>query len=117
MNRFILLIFVFFCGISNSLYSQEKPKMLFGDKSRKGVPFSKDPHVVEFQNKYLLYYSVPPSKDKSRGPQGWGIGIAQSTNLYDWKPVGYMTPQAEYEKKELCAPCALVKNNQVHLFY
>jgi beta-1,2-mannobiose phosphorylase / 1,2-beta-oligomannan phosphorylase len=115
MNRILLSLFLF--GLIASIYSQNQPKLLFGDTSRRGTPFSKDPHVIKFQNRYLLYYSVPPFSDKSKTPNGWGIGIAESRNLYDWQPVGYITPGAVYEKKGLCAPCAIVKDNQVHLFY
>jgi hypothetical protein len=40
------------------------PAMYFGDTVRTGVPFSKDPHVIWFQGKYLMYYSVPAYKIK-----------------------------------------------------
>lgn len=32
--------------------------MMFGDTSRLGRPFSKDPHVITFKGKYLMYYSI-----------------------------------------------------------
>jgi beta-1,2-mannobiose phosphorylase / 1,2-beta-oligomannan phosphorylase len=34
--------------------------MYFGDTSRLGHPFAKDPAVIRFGGKYLLYYSIPP---------------------------------------------------------
>jgi beta-1,2-mannobiose phosphorylase / 1,2-beta-oligomannan phosphorylase len=114
MKRFVILILL---AMLSGLLAQDKPRMMFGDTSRKGVSFSKDPHVVEFNGRYLMYYSVPPASDKSKGPNGWGIGIAESNNLYDWQPIAYINPSADYEKKGLCAPCALVKDKQVHLFY
>ena len=47
--------------------------MMFADTSR-GKPFAKDPAVVHFNDRYFLYYSVPPGKDI----KGWRIGIAIS---------------------------------------
>ena len=32
-----------------------KPEMMFGDVSRTGSPFSKDPHVIYFRGRYLMY--------------------------------------------------------------
>ena len=86
--------------------------MLFADTTRTGWPFSKDPHVIPFHGKYLMYYSVPP-----KGNSGWGIGIAESTDLTQWKPIGSLSPAAGYEAKGMCAPGALVRNDTIHLFY
>jgi sucrose-6-phosphate hydrolase SacC (GH32 family) len=91
--------------------------MMFGDTSRIGKPYSKDPFVIRFQGRYLMYYSIPAYKDNSNPVSGWGIGIAESKDLNKWKKIGEITPEGEYEKKGLCAPCALVINNQVNLFY
>ncbi|MBQ8098838.1 MAG: family 43 glycosylhydrolase [Bacteroidaceae bacterium] len=94
-----------------------QPQMMYGDTSRTGVPFSKDPHVVKFGGRYLMYFSIPPLKgDES---SGWNIGIAESRNLVDWQKVGEITPapEAAYESRGLCAPCALVRDGRVHLFY
>ena len=90
--------------------------MMFGDTSRLGRPFSKDPHVITFKGKYLMYYSIPP-KENSTEVAGWGIGVAESRNLNKWERVGEITPAAPYEAKGLCAPCALVREDTVHLFY
>jgi beta-1,2-mannobiose phosphorylase / 1,2-beta-oligomannan phosphorylase len=94
-----------------------EPMMMFGDTSRTGSPFSKDPHVISFNGRYLMYYSIPTYKDKSNPVQGWGIGIAESKDLLNWKKIGEVTPAADYENKGLCAPCARVINGIVHLFY
>ena len=50
------------CCIIFSLVAnaQQLPRMLYGDTSRVGVPFSKDPHVVNFKGRYLMYHSIPP---------------------------------------------------------
>lgn len=82
-----------------------------------GVPFSKDPHVVEFDGHYLMYYSIPPGTADKGGMEGWGIGIARSDNLRDWHRIGEIVPAASYEAKGLCAPGAIVRNDTIHLFY
>ena len=91
--------------------------MMFGDTSRTGSPFSKDPHVIFYGGRYLMYYSIQPYSDKTNPVKGWGIGIAGSTDLIDWKKIGEITPSAEYESKGLCAPCARIIDGSVHLFY
>lgn len=93
------------------------PKMMYGDTSRIGVPFAKDPFVIRFGGRYLMYYSIPPYKDKTNPIQGWGLGIAESRDLNNWKKIGEVTPDGDYEKKGLAAPCAIVIDNQVNLFY
>lgn len=89
--------------------------MHFADTSR-GRPFAKDPAVVFFGGRYLLYYSLPPYGD-GRTPDGWAIGIATSSNLDDWTIIGSMNPLDTYEHNGLCAPGAIVLDGRVHLFY
>lgn len=113
MRITIISIVLFWFAIQIS--GQEKMK--FGDTSRKGVPFSKDPHVVRFNGKYLMYFSLPPFIDKTNPIQGWNIGIAESEDLIHWTKVGEINPAGDYESKGLCAPSALVVENEVHLFY
>lgn len=113
---FLFCVILFLPGVQVS--AQNKlPKMYFGDTSRTGVPFAKDPHVVKFQGRYLMYYSIPPYKDQSNPAKGWGIGIAESRDLTAWKKVGEITPEGDYEQKGLCAPGALVVGDKVNLFY
>lgn len=98
--------------------------MRFADSSR-GRPFAKDPSVVFFQEKYFLYYSVPPHpggavRTNASGqvvPNGWAIGIATSEDFETWTKAGEITPAAPYEQKGLCAPGALVLDGKIHLFY
>lgn len=122
-GRFCIIICTLLITTSiNSLNAQlrqgeSEPEMMFGDISRTGSPFSKDPHVINFGGRYLMYYSIPPYKDNSNPVKGWGIGIAESADLVTWAKVGEVTPAAEYESKGLCAPCALVINGKVNLFY
>lgn len=91
-------------------------RMMFGDTSRRGVPYAKDPSVIRFGGRYLLYYSLPSFEDK-RPNDGWAVGIAESRNLIDWKKVGEVLPAADYEAKGLAAPFARVIDGKVHLFY
>ena len=94
-----------------------RPRMMFGDTTRIGVPYAKDPHVIKFKGRYLMYYSIP-GKKIANSWVGWGIGVAESKNLFDWKKIGEITPSTDaLEQKGICAPCALVINGNVHLFY
>ncbi|MBN2329630.1 MAG: family 43 glycosylhydrolase [Candidatus Omnitrophica bacterium] len=83
--------------------------MMYADDSD-GRPFSKDPAVVRFNDRYYLYYSV-------RHNDRWAIGAAESRDLIQWTKIGVIDPSAPYEQKGICAPGALVKDGQVHLFY
>lgn len=122
MNYKFLLLLLLLPYLSIESFGQKKaatktPKMMFGDTSRIGIPFAKDPHVIQFQGRYLMYYSIPAYLDKSNPIPGWGVGIAESKDLNKWRKVGEVTPASEYEKKGLAAPAALVVNGKVHLFY
>jgi len=112
-----LLLTILSLLLSLSANAQQLPLMMYGDTSRVGVPYSKDPHVVKFKGRYLMYHSIPPMKGDPAS--GWNIGIAESKDLVNWTKVGEITPApgADYEKKGLCAPGALVKDGKVHLFY
>lgn len=88
--------------------------MMFADSSRTGVPFSKDPHVLKFNGRYFLYFSIPPKKD---GSTGWGIGIAESKDLTVWKKTGEINPTQPAEEKGICAPGGFVEGGKIHLFY
>lgn len=114
MKKYFLLVFLCCCVVQ---VGAQRSEMMYGDTTRVGVPYSKDPHVVKFKGKYLMYHSLPPKNwDKN---SGWIIGVAESSDLINWKKVGEITPQsgAEYEKKGMCAPGALVRDGKVHLFY
>lgn len=108
---FILAMCVLVCGV------QAQMTMMYTDSSRIGIPHAKDPHVVHFGGRYLMYYSIPPQQGVAGS--GWNIGIAESKDLIQWEKAGEITPAAgaEYEKKGLCAPGALVRDGKVHLFY
>lgn len=109
--------FITFVLIFTVLAVDAQEKMMFGDTSRIGAPFSKDPHVIRFDGRYLMYFSIPPFNDKNNPIQGWNIGIAESNDLIHWTKIAEITPKGDYEGKGLCAPCARVINSKVHLFY
>lgn len=90
--------------------------MLWGDTSRLGRPFSKDPSVIRFGGRCLLYFSLPPYGD-GRAGDGWSLGIAESHDLVHWKKVGELAPAQECDRKGLAAPGAIVLDGKVHLFY
>ena len=106
------------CGVSFTPIKAQmlRPGMMFGDSTHRKPAFAKDPHVVWFGKRYLLYYSVPTGKD-STGADHWGIGIAESHDLLTWRKVAEIPPVADYERKGFCAPGALVRDGIVHLFY
>jgi predicted GH43/DUF377 family glycosyl hydrolase len=89
-----------------------RPAMHWADDSS-GRPFSKDPSVIVFSGRYLMYYSLPGTV----GMQGWSVGIAESRNLTDWEKVGAVRPAQACDKLGLAAPAAWVHEGKVHLFY
>lgn len=89
--------------------------MMYADRSR-GKPFAKDPGVVSFDGRYLLYYSLPPFHD-GRENDGWRIGIAVSSDLDEWQKVGEVPPLSPCDRNGLCAPGPIVLDGKVHLFY
>ncbi len=91
-----------------------KPRMHFAD-TVSGRPFSKDPAVVRFRDRYWLYYSLPPHEGKAT--PGWSIGIASSDNLVDWTKAAELRNSGEAERNGFCAPGAIVLEGKVHLFY
>ena len=110
MRVYVLLLTCLFFSL---LGKPQQPRMMYEDTSRRGVPFSKDPHVVNFQGRYLMYYTLPPRLDVSGS--GANIGIASSKDLVNWSKVGEITPEknAVYEKNGLCAPGALVRDGKM----
>ncbi|MDR0335804.1 MAG: family 43 glycosylhydrolase [Planctomycetaceae bacterium] len=142
-NKIIVLFFLFLTGVvwsqdvPKTLYPTDKdvkwitdptskpiaePAMKWGDATKRfskddtPIPYSKDPTVVKFKGRYLMYFSLPPS-DKVKTPYGWIIGIAESSDLTNWKTVTELPPMQQCDAKGLCAPCARVWDDKVHLFY
>ena len=107
-----IFLFIVFLLTSTILSAQEKPGRYYSDSGVINRPIAKDPKVIFFKGKYLMYYSVPGLDNKN-----WSIGIASSNDLIHWQKTGALTPGADYEKNGLCAPGAIVRNNKVELFY
>ena len=106
--------------VSRTVYNNiKKSKIstpdLYRDISRRGRPFSKDPTVIKFAGKYVMYYTIPSGSKP--GQNGWHIGVAVSGDLNNWKKEAEILPEKDYEEKGLCAPHAKVIDGEVHLFY
>jgi autotransporter-associated beta strand protein len=88
------------------------PAMMFGDSVRLKRPFAKDPTVVRFGGRYLMYYSQKNTSNQ------WSAGIAESTDLVNWTRVGEFLPGGGGpDNNGLAAPCGRVINGKVELFY
>lgn len=100
---------------------EAKLVMKYSDTDRLGTPWAKDPSVIRFGGRFLMYYTVPAYKENPVGvpdfPKGLAIGIAESRDLKTWKKVGEILPQTPVEKNGIAAPGAIVLNGKVHLFY
>ena len=58
------------------------PAMMYGDSVQLQRPFAKDPTVVRFQGRYLMYYSQKNTANV------WSVGIAVSQDLINWTRAG-----------------------------
>lgn len=113
-SAFALIAFAFLPALSAASTAAVSP-IVFEDTSRFGQPFTKDPSVIKYGGRYLMYYSipaVPKSPDKL-----WSVGIAESRDLQSWRKVGELLPAPGAESKGIAAPGAIVIRGQVHLFY
>lgn len=110
VNKVCLFIIFFFTSI---VLNAQIPEMHYGDTDIVGRPYSKDPYVIFFKGKYWMYYSVPDELKKE-----WYIGVATSLDLINWDKVGNIKGQkGTVEEKGICAPSALIKDENLHLFY
>lgn len=95
--------------------------MKYTDTTRLGTTWAKDPSVVKFGGRYLMYYTIPAYKENPVGvpdfPKGLAIGIAESKDLKTWRKVGEVIPRTAVEKNGIAAPGAIVIRGKVHLFY
>jgi len=89
--------------------------MKFTDVSR-GRPMAKDPAVVSHQGLYYMYYSKAPHASLQQ-PSSWGIGVAVSGDLFNWRKIGEVSLEQPCEENGICAPGAIVMDGRVHLFY
>jgi hypothetical protein len=93
-----------------------RPRMLYGDATRHGQPFAKDPCVIRLGGRYLMYYSMAPSTNPA-APKGWAVGIAESRDLIAWNKVGEMLPEQDCEKNGLVNGKAILLGGKLHVFY
>ncbi|MDD4870100.1 MAG: family 43 glycosylhydrolase [Kiritimatiellae bacterium] len=94
--------------------------MKWGDPARLGRPFAKDPSVIKFQGRYLMYYSMAAYDRKiapPNAPKGWAIGIAESKDLINWRKVGEILPEQECEKNGIVNGRIILLDGKLHLFY
>lgn len=120
MNRVMALVLGLTLVLAGVAAEAEKPAMQWADTSRLGRPFAKDPSVIRFNDRYLMYFSLPAFEPKfapTNAPKGWSVGIAESKDLLSWSKIGELGPEQPCEKNGLCAAGALVLEGRVHLFY
>ncbi|WP_123506526.1 family 43 glycosylhydrolase [Frondihabitans sp. PhB188] len=87
----------------------------WGDSSRRGRPYAKDPSVVRFQGRYLMYFSLP-SQDDDRA-EGWSVAVAESDDLVAWNTIAVLPAFGDYDATGAAAPGAVVIDGRVHLFF
>jgi predicted GH43/DUF377 family glycosyl hydrolase len=80
-----------------------RPQMYFADHTQKDKPFAKDPDVVKWKGKYLMYYTTGSYND-GRPNDGFGIGIAQSPDMINWTKATDFTRDKDYENKGAVPP-------------
>lgn len=118
MRRVFLKLLILFV-LASSMAAQQR--MNYVDSTRLGHPFAKDPSVIEYKGRFLMYYSVPGGRpDQSpNAPEvrGWGVGIAESRDLLHWRKVGELPLTQSVEKNGIAAPGARVIDGVVHVFY
>ncbi len=88
--------------------------MMFTETRGTRKAFAKDPAVVQYKNKYYLYYSSYFDDAKE---EKLGIGIAISEDGENWEQVAIFPLTQECERNGVGAPGAIVLNGKVHLFY
>ncbi len=74
--------------------------------------FAKDPAVVRFKGRFFLYHSayIP-------GEKPLRTAIAVSDDMENWTPAGTIPLDTECERNGTGAPCAIVLDGRLHLFY
>jgi predicted GH43/DUF377 family glycosyl hydrolase len=113
MANIILRIFAALLLFSVQQVVAQKTGMMYADSTRRGIPYSKNPHVIYFGGRYLMYSSLLPI----RGSDSREIEITESNDLIHWKNVGMMRITEAYEKNGISAPGVLVIDGKVHVFY
>ena len=103
----------------------EPMPMVYGDSTRTGIPYSKDPTVIRIGKEYYMYYSVPAyskklmPKDAAKEELGWNTAIARSKDLVNWTRVGELVLRDSKGSRiyGAVAPCVKVFDGKIHMFY
>ncbi len=99
--------------------------MTYGDSTRTGIPFAKDPTVIRLDGRYLMYHSVcgfsrdREAADPAPMQNGWGSAIAESRDLVHWTRVADLDLRDTQGNRiwGCVAPCVKVFDGVIHLFY
>ncbi len=113
------------CSGPKTVLLERVDEMQYGDSTRTGVPFSKDPTVIRLGDRYLMYYSVcdfsPDRAPAQPAPDqaGWSSAIAESRDLVHWTRVGDLVLRDSHGERiwGCVAPCVKVFDGVIHLFY
>lgn len=100
----VLSTIIFQSCFAQEIRNSNKPEMMYADSSRRGKPWSKNPHVIRFGGRYLMYTSVLPVE----GSKSREIEITESQDLIHWKNVGMIRIEEAYEQNGISAPGVLV---------
>lgn len=127
--RFLALMAVAFSSVTamaGEVVTLKPTAMRYGDSSRRGVPFAKDPTVIRQDGRYLMYYSIRSATPtavpwmKARDPrQVWHSGIAESEDLVHWKRVADVDVRTLTGERlvGVVAPCVKKIEGKIHMFY
>lgn len=103
----------------------EPTAMRYGDLSRSTLPFAKDPTVIEYGGRYLMYYTIQ-AYEKGMKPadvaplqEGWNAAIAESHDGLNWTRVGDLDLRDSQGNRiwGCIAPCVKILDGEIHLFY
>ncbi|MBO5308383.1 MAG: hypothetical protein J6C40_10295 [Lentisphaeria bacterium] len=86
--------------------------------NERNYEYAKDSGVVRFKDRYLVYYSMPYfPESESRRINGWGIGVAESTDLVNWNDLGELPLPSHLVVGEGCASATWSHNDKIYMFY
>ena len=103
----------------------EPTAMRYGDVTRSTLPFAKDPTVIEYGGRYLMFYTIQ-AYEKGMKPadlnplqEGWNAAIAESHDGLNWTRVGDLDLRDSQGNRiwGCIAPCVKILDGEIHLFY
>lgn len=117
MFKFIHISILFLGVLFTLSGQQETDEELYADLSRREFPYAADPHVIEFDGYYYLYYTAPPLVENLNQLKTWRIGIARSKDMESWVKVGEVIPSEWYEFRGITTPYVKVVGKEIHMIY